>query len=353
LSSWNWVIAVTAAVVSVAVTGWVRRQALARLWLDVPTARSSHQAPTPRGGGLAIVVASAAGFVALWAVGAIDWRLLVALLGGGCAVAWIGFRDDRRPVRPAVRLAVHLAAAAWALAWLGGVPPVQFGAKVVEFGVAGYLLGVLAIGWVTNLFNFMDGIDGIAASEASFMALAGVLLAAYLAAPDVAAASLVFGAACLGFLAWNWPPARIFMGDVGSGYLGYVIAVLALAAMGHSPVALFAWLALGALFFVDATVTLARRLLRGERVHHAHRSHAYQWLSRRWGSHRAVTLGAIWFNLVVLLPVAGFCAAYPEFAAPVLGTTLVLTALLALLAGSGRAERPQEAAPRAVRTSKE
>jgi Fuc2NAc and GlcNAc transferase len=353
LSSWNWVIAVAAATIAVAVTGWVRRQALARLWLDVPTARSSHQTPTPRGGGMAIVVASAAGFVALWAAGAIETGMLAALLGGGLMVAWIGFRDDRKPVRPAVRLAVHLAAAAWALAWLGGVPPVKFGTTLVDFGVAGYALGVLAIGWVVNLFNFMDGIDGIAASEAAFMALAGALLAGSAAAPDVAAAGVVFAAACLGFLAWNWPPARIFMGDVGSGYLGYVLAVLALVAMWRSPVALFAWLALGALFFVDATVTLARRLLRGERVHQAHRSHAYQWLSRRWGSHRAVTLGAIWFNVVVLLPVAVFCMAVPLQAAAVLSATLAIMALVALRAGSGRAELPDSAAAPVARGPKE
>lgn len=349
----SWVIALAAALLAAAITGWVRRQALQRLWLDVPNARSSHQAPTPRGGGLGIVVASAAGFVALAAAGVVELKLCVALLGGGVAVAWIGFRDDRKPVAAGVRLAVHVAAALWALAWLGGVPPIQFGSTVVDFGPLGYVIGVLAIGWVLNLFNFMDGIDGIAASEAAFMALAAAGLAGLATASGVSAAALVFGAACLGFLAWNWPPARIFMGDVGSGYLGYVLAVLALAAMSQSPVALFIGLALGAVFFVDASVTLARRLLRGERVHEAHRSHAYQWLARRWGSHRAVTVAVLWFNIAVLLPIAGFCAAYPEFAAPVLGTTLALMAVLALLAGSGRAELPQEAAPRAVRTSKE
>lgn len=356
MSTAGWVIALAAALLAAAITGWVRRQALQRLWLDVPNARSSHAAPTPRGGGLGIVVASLAGFAALWAVGVVERNLCVALSGGGVAVAWIGWRDDRKPVAAGVRLAVHLAAALWALAWLGGVPPMQFGSTVVEFGALGYVLGMLAIGWVLNLFNFMDGIDGIAASEAAFMAFAGAGIAAVAGiatASGVPAAALVFGAACLGFLAWNWPPARIFMGDVGSGYLGYVLAVLALAAMAQSPVALFIGLALGAVFFVDATVTLARRLLRGERVHEAHRSHAYQWLARRWGSHRAVTVAVLGFNLAVLLPVAGFCAAYPELAAPVLGTTLALLAVLALLAGSGRAELPQETAPRAVRTSKE
>jgi Fuc2NAc and GlcNAc transferase len=353
LSTAGWVIALAAALLAAAITGWVRRQALRRRWLDVPNERSSHAAPTPRGGGLGIVLASLAGFVALWAVGALEPKLCVALLGGGVAVAWIGFRDDRQPVAAGLRLAVHLAAALWALAWLGGVPPIQFGSTVIEFGAMGYVLGALAIGWVLNLFNFMDGIDGIAASEAAFMAFAGAGIAAFTAAPGLPVAALLFGAACLGFLAWNWPPARIFMGDVGSGYLGYVLGVLALAAMGHSPVALFVWLALGAVFFVDASVTLARRLLRGERAHEAHRSHAYQWLARRWGSHRSVTVAVLWFNIAVMLPIAGFCAAYPEFAAPVLGATLALLALLALLAGSGRAELPQEAAPHAVGTSKE
>jgi Fuc2NAc and GlcNAc transferase len=353
LSTSSWVIASAAALLAAALTGWVRRQALQRQWLDLPNARSSHHAPTPRGGGLGIVVASAVAFVTLGVTGAMDARLCAALVGGGLAVAWIGFRDDRSPVRPGTRLAVHMAAAAWALAWLGGVPPIQFGTTTVEFGPFGYVLGALAIGWVLNLFNFMDGIDGIAASQAAFMALAGALLASGASAFGVQAASLAFGAACLGFLAWNWPPAKIFMGDVGSGFLGYVLAVLALAAMWESPVALFAWLALGSVFFVDASITLARRLLRGERVHEAHRSHAYQWLARRWGAHLPVTLLVLAVNLFVLLPVAGFCIAYPARAATVLLATLVGLGAIALLAGSGRAEAPTPPVVPAVRNSKE
>jgi len=353
LSTSSWVIAIAAALLAAALTGWVRRQALRRQWLDVPNERSSHRAPTPRGGGLGIVIAAAAGFVMLWATGAMNARLCAALVGGGLAVAWIGFRDDRTPVGPGTRLAVHMAAAAWALAWLGGVPPIQFGTTTVEFGLFGYVLGALAIGWVLNLFNFMDGIDGIAASEAAFMALAGAVLAGGSSALGVPAAGLVFGAACLGFLAWNWPPAKIFMGDVGSGFLGYVLAVLALAAMWESPVALFAWLALGGVFFVDASITLARRLLRGERVHEAHRSHAYQWLARRWGAHLPVTLAVLAVNLLVLLPVASFCIAYPERAATALVAALVVLGLFALMAGSGRAEVSPATAVAAVRNSKE
>ena len=131
-----------------------------------------------------------------------------------------------------------------------------------------------------NLFNFMDGIDGLAASEALFVIRAGAWLSA--AGGGVTAASGVLAGACAGFLLWNWPPARIFLGDAGSGYLGYVTAVLALASARGNSDAIWVWLILGGVFFVDATVTLVRRVLRGEHVHEAHRTHSYQWLARRW-----------------------------------------------------------------------
>jgi Fuc2NAc and GlcNAc transferase len=346
-------IAVAVMAASALVTGWVRREAVRRLWLDIPNARSSHRVPTPRGGGLGIVIASGAGFLALWLIGAIGTNLCAALLGGGLAVALIGFRDDRQPVAAGLRLAVHFGAAAWALAWLGGVPPMQFGARLVDLGIIGDVLGAVAIVWTLNLFNFMDGIDGLAASEASFIAFAGAWLAAGAAIGKVPAASVVFGAACIGFLPWNWPPAKIFMGDVGSGYVGYVLALLALVAMWQSPVALFAWLSLGAVFFVDATITLLRRALRGERAHEAHRSHAYQWLARSWGSHGRVTLAAMALNAGLLLPLAWSCLEEPRHAAGWLGIAMMALTAIALLAGAGRAEPSQLSPPGTIRHSKE
>src|SRR5205807_9594710 len=146
-----------------------------------------------------------------------------------------------------------------------------------------------------------------------FVAWAGALLGTFAGTSgDAAAVASVFGAACCGFLLWSWPPAKIFMGDVGSGYLGYVIAVLAVGATRDNPVALWAWLILGGVFFVDATVTLLRRLLRGERVYQAHRSHAYQWLARRWGSHAKVTCAVLIVNVLWLLPCAVFATRRPS-----------------------------------------
>jgi Fuc2NAc and GlcNAc transferase len=254
-------LAALALAVSMALTLAVRRFALSRGLLDVPNERSSHVVPTPRGGGVAIALTAVAGFALLTALHEVDSALFAAL-AGGLGVAAVGFLDDRRALPAVGRLAVHLAAALWALAWLGGLPPLRIGDRVVELGAVGNIFGALGIVWVLNLFNFMDGIDGLAASEATFIAWSGAMFAgASPAGNAVAAAAIIFGASCLGFLRWNWPPARIFMGDVGSGFAGYVIAVLALGAARHDTVGLWTWLILGGALFVDDTATLLRRLL--------------------------------------------------------------------------------------------
>lgn len=335
-------IALTAAgalLMSALLTGAVRKFIGSYGVIDVPNERSSHKVPTPRGGGVAIVGATTAVFPVLAALGFLRTESMLAVTGGGVAVALVGFLDDRLRLSAGVRLTVHSAAALWALAWLGGLPPVRIGDQVVALGWSGYVVGVLGIVWALNLFNFMDGIDGIAASEAAFIACCGALLAIIAGHGDgVSAAGIVFGAACCGFLLWNWPPAKIFMGDVGSGYIGYVIAVLAVVATRENPAALWVWLILGGTFFVDATVTLLRRMLRRERVHEAHRSHAYQWLARRWGSHRRVTVSVLVLNLVWLLPCALLATLYPGQAEWIAAGALVPVVVMALVFGSGRRE---------------
>ncbi|HEY2400293.1 MAG TPA: glycosyltransferase family 4 protein [Steroidobacteraceae bacterium] len=317
----------------------MRRISLERGLMDVPNERSSHAIPTPRGGGVAIVIGSIVAFAVLSAVGAVDFRLFAALTGGGVAVAAVGLIDDRRALSARVRLVVHSAAALWALAWLGEPCRPHPGGLGSVPEVAAYVVAGLGIVWTLNLYNFMDGIDGIAASEAVFVSWAGALLVLLTGgSPSVAATALAFGSACWGFLLWNWPPAKIFMGDVGSGYLGYMIAVLALAASRDSPLSLCTWLILGGAFFVDATVTLAHRLLRGEQVYEAHRSHAYQWLARRWGSHKSVTLTVIALNVLWLLPCAIFSAFYPGQALWMVLVALVPLAIIVILAGAGRRE---------------
>lgn len=313
LPALTWLLVAVCFAASLAGTHLLKRYALRRGLMDVPNVRSSHTVPTPRSGGAAIYLAFAAGVVVLWLGGAMSGTLFWALGGGGTAVALVGWLDDRRHLSAGVRLVVHFGAAIWALAWLGGTPPISFGGAATHFGWSGYVLGALTIVWTINLFNFMDGIDGLAGSEAVFVASAGGLLAvASGAASSVAAPALLFAAACLGFLVWNWPRASIFMGDVGSGFIGYTIAVLALASGVDDPVAPIAWWILGGYFFLDATITLVRRFVRRERLSQAHRSHAYQWLATRWNSHRKVTLAAVLLNILWLLPMAALVMLYPQ-----------------------------------------
>lgn len=314
---------------SLGLTGLVVRHACRLGIMDAPNERSSHVRPTPRGGGVAIVATFLAAIAGLWALGAIGGDLALALGLPGFLVAGVGLADDVRSLGVVPRLAVQVLAAALALA-LSGVPGTP------EIPASSWLtVAVTGVGlvWALNLFNFMDGIDGIAASEAAFVLAAASLLLLG-PAPAHAMAAAVLAAASAGFLAWNWPPARIFMGDCGSGFLGITIAVMAIGTAGMVP--LQAWAILGGVFLVDATVTLLTRLARGERPHQPHRSHAYQRLARRWGSHRTVVLCVWAVNLLWLLPWAWAATRFPGSASAALVAALFPLCVLAARLGAGK-----------------
>lgn len=285
-------------------TGAVRRYALARSLLDVPTARSSHAVPTPRGGGLAIVLAFLGSLPMLVLKDVLSWSTMWALLGGGALIAALGFLDDHGHVAARWRLLGHFFAAGWVLLWLGGLPPLRLGEATLELGWMGHGLALIGLVWLLNLYNFMDGIDGIAAVEAICVCFGGALLYVLVGYPTQAWTPLGLALAVLGFLYWNFPPARIFMGDTGSGFLGLVLGIQALQAAWLVSELFWAWLILLGIFVVDATLTLLVRLLKRERVYEAHRSHAYQSASRHFGRHLPVTLAVAVLNLFWLLPMA-------------------------------------------------
>lgn len=334
-------IAVIAALAAFALTEIVRRNAARLGIVQAPNARSSHAIPTPSGGGAGIVFGGsiATGAAAVSAPSLYGPMLVIALL-----IAAIGFIDDRRPLSARLRLpaqfvliglAIAFAVSLDALAAQIGLPlpPLLVGAAAV----------IASVYWL-NLFNFMDGIDGIAASQAIYMCVAALLLI-WLQQPaagsgETGAVLLGVAAASFGFLLRNWPPAKIFMGDAGSTYLGFMIAMLALASIAAGWLSLPQWLILAAAFVTDATVTLARRLLQRERVFEAHRRHAYQVLSRRWRSHRKVTLGFILVNVVWLLPLAWAAGRWGWLAAFVAYVPLVA---LAIHFGAGAPEEPTPA----------
>jgi Fuc2NAc and GlcNAc transferase len=241
----------------------------------------------------------------LFLAGALPKDLVLALCGAGAWTALIGFVDDHWHVPVRWRLPAQFAGPAWALFCLSG--PVALGINdwIVVSGTLAILLAAVYSVWLLNLYNFMDGIDGIAGIEAITVSFgAGVLYFLTAPATGLWTAPILVLATASGFLYWNYPPARIFMGDVGSGFLGVTFAVLSIHAASIASELFWAWVILLGVFIVDATTTLSRRLLRSNRPHQAHRSHAYQYAARKLGAHKPVSLlvGAI--NLVWLSPIA-------------------------------------------------
>jgi UDP-N-acetylmuramyl pentapeptide phosphotransferase/UDP-N-acetylglucosamine-1-phosphate transferase len=300
---------VPAAVASVA-TKWLIDWVSARGFLDIPNSRSSHTRATPRGGGIAIVAVTAwAAIVAamLWPE---SWRELAGVIAPALAIAAVSWIDDIRPLQNRIRFGVHLASAAAAISMLGPVQAVDLGSLgIFRLGATAWLLTLLWIVGMTNAFNFMDGIDGIAGITA---AIAGVALAAAagcLGLSPLSALSLAFAGGAIGFLTRNWPPARIFMGDVGSAFCGFVITVLPLVPGSPASSRLVPLTAVAMWPFIfDTAFTLCRRLFHGENIFEAHRSHLYQRLVIAGWPHRAVsTLYGFLSALAAAIAVAPFC----------------------------------------------
>ncbi|MCU1733972.1 MULTISPECIES: MraY family glycosyltransferase [unclassified Pseudomonas] len=289
---------------SLILTAVLRRYALARSIMDIPNARSSHAVPTPRGGGVAIVLAFLLALALLVTDGGPGLHGIIALGGAGALIAIIGFMDDHGHIAARWRLLGHFLAAAWALFWLGGLPALEVFGATLDLGWLGAIIAAFYLVWLLNLYNFMDGIDGIASVEAICACLGACLLYWLGGFEQLLMLPLLLAMAVAGFLYWNFPPARIFMGDAGSGFLGIALGVLSLQAAWVSSQLFWCWLILLGVFIVDATYTLIRRLSRGDKVYEAHRSHAYQFASRLYGKHLPVTVAVGALNLFWLLPVA-------------------------------------------------
>jgi len=308
-------------------TGWIRRYCLANGIVDIPNQRSSHSRIVARGGGvgfsaiflLAIVVAGIAGVVA--------GRAASGLAGGGIIVALTGWVDDRKGLTQITRIMLHLAAAAWAVAWIGPVPAILSGSPIWMW--VSQIAAVLAVAWMINLYNFMDGTDGIAGVEAVSVAGASGFLCLLAGLPAAGEVYWILAVVVTGFLLWNWPPAKIFMGDAGSGFLGFIFAALALwASVGNFRLFLPCVILLS-VFWVDATTTLLRRMVQGEKWYEAHNSHAYQKIARRKG-HLPVALGVLIVNAAVLAPAAWLAWTNPRIAPLVALSVSVILACLAL-----------------------
>lgn len=277
---------------SLAGVAYVRHLALRHHILDIPNRRSSHEAPVPRGGGAAIAGTVIVGMLVLVFTGhAYPARTLAAWTAGSLLIASVSALDDLKSLPTLVRLVAHTAAAVLVITVAGPFTAIGQAPAVLAFPSAGYVLTLLWIVGLTNAFNFMDGIDGIAAGQAAVAGAALVLLGSMQNERLIEIGGILIAAASAGFLMFNWSPASIFMGDVGSAFLGYSLAVLPLMSRAASrpQILLVSAIAMWPFLF-DAIFTFTRRLLKGENVMRAHRSHLYQRLVMTGVSHAAVSL---------------------------------------------------------------
>ena len=318
---------------------------LAHRWdlMDSPNHRSSHGTPTPSGGGIGLTVAGAITGVYLLQSSAVLFHGQIVLVIS-CVLAAVGLLDDRKPLPAVWRLVIHVAMGAALLFVLGGLPEMQRFVDAWFSRTLIYALLLLVIVWWINLFNFMDGIDGLAGMQTTFMLLAAaallVLPRQQLIFEPTIVWMLCIAGATTGFLLLNWAPARIFMGDVGSMYLAFMILSFGLLSIRNEliPVVtgLAMWAILGATFATDATITLITRILTVKRWHEAHRNHLYQRLARRYSSHRQATLIYLSVNVLWLLPMAFVCITYPQWAVAWAALAYLPLIVLAVRLGAGK-----------------
>jgi len=303
---------------------WLKRRAI----LDRPGARSLHSAPIPRGGGLALVPTVGLCWIVLAALGVAPPQS-AAIAVVALALALLSFVDDLRSLPVILRLLGHVAAVILGISLLPADAPIFQGwLPPLLDRVATAAIWV----WFVNLYNFMDGIDGIAGVETASLGI-GTALVATLAGAAGAPPALAAAAAALGFLRWNWQPAKVFLGDSGSVPLGYLLGWLLLLLAGQGLWA--AALILPLYYLADATITLVHRALRGERVWQAHRSHFYQRAAQSDGDHAAVSLIVLGGNIALIgLAVA---SVYAPLAALADGAIVTAVTLMALQRRSRRA----------------
>ena len=289
-------------------SGLLKRHAVALQLIDIPNERSSHSTPVPRGGGVALALVFLLSLALLYSFTFSHSPLSLSLLIAGGLITVIGFIDDRDHIPVRIRLVAHFSAA-FLVVYLIYIHQQKGLLTLSAEDWAVTIMLTLCLVWLLNLYNFMDGIDAITGSETLSVSLSAATLSWLLLPQDPAWLILLLLASCVaGFLAWNLPPARLFMGDAGSAFIGIVLGIMVIHAYQVSIPLFFAWIILLGVYVVDATTTLFRRILSGEKFYQAHRSHAYQHAAIRLSSHGRVSLAIGLINLFWLFPFAAAVA---------------------------------------------
>lgn len=283
-------------VISFLLTGRIIQIARKNEIYDIPNERSLHFLPTPVGGGIAIVLAWYTGLTVLFFCDIITKSLFFALLSG-VFLAIISFIDDLIGIKPLFRLIIQFLTAITAFWFLGGLRPLIMPSIETNYLYIIYPLAIIGMVWFINLFNFMDGVDGFASVEA--IIISGVL---FIFTWNVTTLLLI--SCVVGFLYWNWPKAKIFMGDVGSTQLGFILVVMGINFHDTYEFSILNWIMLASPFWFDATLTLFRRWRNGEKLSQGHKKHVYQRLVQAGYSHQKVIGFLVIINLINIAMIA-------------------------------------------------
>jgi UDP-N-acetylmuramyl pentapeptide phosphotransferase/UDP-N-acetylglucosamine-1-phosphate transferase len=259
----------------------------------VPNDRSLHDMPTPKGGGIAIILTWYTGISILFFSGIIERDLFLALLSG-ILLAIVSLIDDIRGLRPGIRLIVQFLTAILAFYFLKGLRPLIIPEISFNYNYVVYPIAIVGMVWFINLFNFMDGVDGFASLEA-------IIICSVIFVFTWSLASILLIACITGFLYWNWPKASIFMGDVGSTQLGFILVVFGIYYHNAFEFSILNWIMLTSPFWFDATITLFRRWRNGEKLSEAHRKHVYQRMVQAGSSHERVNVYLLYINMFIIL----------------------------------------------------
>ena len=287
------ILVITLGIFSFLLTYLIIRVALKKKIVSIPNERSLHDTPIPIGGGVAIVLTWYAGISILYFCGKLEKDLYYALMSG-IILTIVSLTDDLTSLKPLVRLIFHFITAIAAFMFLGGLRPLIIPAINMDYSFITYPLAVVGMVWFINLFNFMDGVDGFASLEAIIICLLMFVFSGSIV-------NILLIACISGFLFWNWPKAKIFMGDVGSTQLGFILVVLGINAHNTYQFSILNWIMISSPFWFDATLTLYRRWRNGERLGEAHRKHIYQRLVRAGFSHLQVNIYLLIINMFVVI----------------------------------------------------
>ncbi|MDN5061273.1 MraY family glycosyltransferase [Aliarcobacter butzleri] len=277
--------------ISFLLTYFIKNYMIKKSLIATVNERSSHSVPTPHGGGIAISITWFIGLFYLFFTNQIEQNFFYALLCG-IVISIVSFFDDIYELSPKLRLIIQAIVAIGGLYFLGGFETLTFGIFDIQNSIFTNIFAFFMIIWFINLYNFLDGINGYAGSEAVFLAVAGFILFG-------GNHFLVLAVAILGFLYWNWNKAKIFMGDVGSTLLGYNVAIFTIYYANQEPTNFWIWIILFSVYWFDATLTLIRRKLNKEKLSQAHKKHAYQRLTQARWSHYKVTNYSIVLNILL------------------------------------------------------